>query len=141
LFGQTLPVLSLKPARGARFVTVQLPDGRRRSILRSVTDLATEPSPQDLDSTEEGLRVSVRTLLPLARLLAALRPLIEENGDDGATSFDATASNGSGPRIPSGGPEVSTTVEGVVGQRSKPGRVDRRRHGDTHGCERSRGAT
>jgi hypothetical protein len=58
-------------------VLVALPDGRHRSIRRSITDLAREPFRNLQDSIEEGHRVSVRTLLALARYLAARRANIE----------------------------------------------------------------
>jgi hypothetical protein len=54
---------------------VRLPDGRLRSIPRSITDLAREPFSQGRDSIEESCRVSVRTLLPLASFLARLHQL------------------------------------------------------------------
>ena len=63
---------------------VQLPDGRRRSVLRSITDLEMEHSPAGRDSSEQSLRVGVRTLLPLVRLLAARSPSQEGTDDDGA---------------------------------------------------------
>lgn len=84
LFGRTFPVVSCRSGRGPRFIVVQLPDGRRRSVLRSITDLEMEHSPAGRDSSEQSLRVSVRTLLPLARLLAARSPSQEGTDDDGA---------------------------------------------------------
>ena len=104
-----------------------------------MTSLGTEPSRRDLDSLEEGLWISVRTLLPLARLLAALRPLIEENGDDGARSFDTTSPR-PGPRTPDATSAVPTSVDGTVDRGAKPSRVDRCRHGRAHEGERSGGA-
>ena len=83
-FGLTLPVVSRRSGRGPRFIVVQLPDGRTRSLLRSITDLEMEHSPAGADSPEQTLCVSVRTLLPLARLLAARSPSREGTGDDGA---------------------------------------------------------
>jgi hypothetical protein len=77
LAGQKLRVVSLRSSRGPAFVLVALRDGRHRSIRRSITDLATEPFRNLRDSIEEGHQVSVRTLLALARYLAARRASIE----------------------------------------------------------------
>jgi hypothetical protein len=70
---------------------VRLPDGRRRSIPRSITDLAAEPFTQVHDSIEQSLRISVRTLLPLAHFLTARSTSLEEIGDERAASPDADA--------------------------------------------------
>src|ERR1700675_3767268 len=82
LFGQVLPIVGLRSARGQKFVMVRLPDGRRRSIPRSITNLAAEPFTQVNDSIEESLRISVRTLLPLAHFLTARSTSLEEIGDE-----------------------------------------------------------
>jgi hypothetical protein len=62
LFGKTLKLLSQQCSRNKAFVAVGLKDGRRRLILRAVTDL---------DSTKRHGRsvpfISARSLLPLAR--------------------------------------------------------------------------
>jgi hypothetical protein len=64
-----LPLVPVRSARGPAYIVVELPDGRRRSLRRSVTDLAgvaaTTPS-----AAREVPRISARTLLPLARHLA-----------------------------------------------------------------------
>jgi hypothetical protein len=56
----------LRPGtRGARFIVVVLPDGKRRQILRAVTDLE-----RPAVAAEPALsRISARSLLPLARLI------------------------------------------------------------------------
>jgi hypothetical protein len=40
LCGQLLPLASLHSARGPAYIVVALPDGRRRSLRRTSTDLA-----------------------------------------------------------------------------------------------------
>ncbi len=69
LIGQQFELVSVHSARGPAFVVIALPDGRRRSVRRSITDLAGAPS---TNRSDEALRVSVRTLLPLAQHLATM---------------------------------------------------------------------
>jgi len=75
LCGQFLPLVSLYSARGPAYIVVALPDGRRRSLRRASTDLAgTAESP-----LYDGPRISVGTLLPLARhIVACLAVAVEE---------------------------------------------------------------
>src|SRR3954467_77253 len=70
LCGQLLPLVSLHSARGPAYVVVALPDGRRRSLRRASTDLAgtaEAPSLARILAVCDGPRISVGTLLPLAR--------------------------------------------------------------------------
>jgi hypothetical protein len=81
LFGHTFPIVSLQSPRHREHIIVELADGRRRSIPRAATDLqassSTGPQP------EKPLpKVSVRTLLPLARYLRAMLTLSEEVSDE-----------------------------------------------------------
>jgi hypothetical protein len=77
LFGQTLPLLTVKTYRSKTHVTVLLPTGRRRSLLRQVTSLE---SPGGSPPASSGLpSISVRTILPLARFVAVLQRAKEEN--------------------------------------------------------------
>jgi hypothetical protein len=69
LSGQQFELVSVHSARGPSFVVIALPDGRRRSVRRSITDLVGADSTNRLG---EALRVSVRTLLPLAQHLATM---------------------------------------------------------------------
>jgi Family of unknown function (DUF5372) len=62
LYGQRLRVLSLSCSRGPRFIAVALADGRRRLIRRAATELERPAEPE-----RAMPRISVRTLLPLAR--------------------------------------------------------------------------
>ncbi|WP_367161426.1 DUF5372 family protein [Mesorhizobium sp.] len=64
LAGQRLELVSSRSARGPAFVVVRLPDGRRRSIRRAVTDLAVA-SAEEQGAPESAARISVRTLLTL----------------------------------------------------------------------------
>src|SRR3954454_4257599 len=75
LCGQLLPLVSLHSARGPAYIVVALPEGRRRSLRRASTDLAgTAEAP-----LYDGPRISVGTLLPLARhIVACLAVAVEE---------------------------------------------------------------
>jgi hypothetical protein len=75
LGGQLLPLVSLHSARGPAYIVVALPDGRRRSLRRASTDLAGTAEVPFYD----GPRISVGTLLPLARhIVACLAIAVEE---------------------------------------------------------------
>jgi DNA-binding transcriptional regulator LsrR (DeoR family) len=67
LFGRPLQLISLSAARGRDLLTVALPDGRQRTLRRSITDL--DEQYQAGGSLVELPWVSVRTLIPLARHL------------------------------------------------------------------------
>jgi hypothetical protein len=87
LCGQLLPLVSLHSARGPAYIVVALPDGRRRSLRRALTDLAgTAEAP-----LYDGPRISVGTLLSLARhIVARLAIAVEEvTRDDHAPSIAA----------------------------------------------------
>ncbi|MER8911912.1 Y4bD/Y4pK family protein [Mesorhizobium sp. M0854] len=78
LAGQRLELVSSRFARGPAFVVVRLPDGRRRSIRRSVTDLAAA-SPEEQGVSKSLARINVRTLLILLHHLnSTLASRIEE---------------------------------------------------------------
>jgi hypothetical protein len=62
LFGRALTLLSERCGRGKAFIAVTLQDGRRRLVLRSATDLDSQPQ-RDIPPA----RISARSLLPLAR--------------------------------------------------------------------------
>jgi hypothetical protein len=80
LHGQTLAVLSLHSPHGSHQLVVALPDGRRRSIPRTATDLSTGTGlPSSVGSA--STRISVRTLLPLARHLRAVLRWRQEVSD------------------------------------------------------------
>ena len=140
LFDQVLPVLAMRSARGPKFVLVSLPDGRKRSIPRSITDLGREPFRNHHDSIEESLRISVRTLLPLAHFLAARSSAPEGNGDERAASLDADASDSSGAQAIGIGAAAAAAVEGTFGERQEPTGGHYRRDGQAHGVRGSRGA-
>lgn len=78
LSGQRLELVSSHSARGPAFVVVRLPDGRRRSIRRSVTDLA-EASPEEQGASKSLARINGRTLLTLLHHLnSTLTSRVEE---------------------------------------------------------------
>jgi len=90
LFGHRLEVLQERSGRGPTFVVVELPDGRKRSIRFTSTDL----TPAVITSGELASdlpRISVRTLIPLVQHLSAnLTLLAEEVIRDGSTSPSAS---------------------------------------------------
>ncbi len=84
LYGHTLPLLSVRVNRSKTHVTVLLPTGRRRSVPRSATHLE---RPAEETSHEPTLPViSVRTILPLARFVQALKQAKEERHAEQAAS-------------------------------------------------------
>jgi hypothetical protein len=84
LYGQTLPRLTVRVNRSKTHVTVLLPTGRRRSVPRSATDLE---RPVEAISSDLPLpAISVRTILPLARLVHQLKQAKEESHAEQATS-------------------------------------------------------
>lgn len=69
LFGRSFPLVSLRAERGRDYLVFGLPDGRRRTVRKSSTNLGVIAGEA---LTGEGVRlprVSVRTLVPLARHL------------------------------------------------------------------------
>ncbi|MHB8597324.1 MAG: hypothetical protein ACYDER_11000 [Ktedonobacteraceae bacterium] len=84
LYGHTLPLLTVRVNRSKTHVTVLLPTGRRRSVPRSATDLERQA---DQASPASPLPViSVRTILPLARFVQALKQAKEERHAEQAGS-------------------------------------------------------
>ena len=71
LADQRLELASAQSGRGAAFVVVRLPDGCRRSIRRSATDLAAA-WPEARSESKSAPRISVRTLLTLMRHLNSM---------------------------------------------------------------------
>src|SRR5256885_17251663 len=76
LYGQTLPLLTVRVNRSKTHVTVLLPTGRRRSVPRSATNLErpVEESSYDLHLPV----ISVPTILPLARFRSEERRVGKE---------------------------------------------------------------
>ncbi len=77
LYGQTLPLLPVRINRTPLHVMVLLPSGRRHMVPRAATNLerpaegVLPPSPLPV--------ISVRTILPLARLVQQLKQAKEES--------------------------------------------------------------
>ena len=92
LFGQALKLLSLRCSRGPGFLALSLPDGRRRLVPRAATDLD-----RPLASAVALPRISVRTLLPLARRIRSMLA---------ASCTEACHAD----TLPSPGPPAATTV-------------------------------
>jgi len=119
---------------------VRLPDGRSRSIPRSITDLALEPSAGLADSTESAVRVSVRTLLPLARFLTARSSSLEEIGDACAASGDIGSLDLACPERIGAAPNPVSGLEEAFAKRQDAVRKRRRRHGEKDGGDGGQGA-
>ena len=77
LFGQRLALTNERSGRGPAYVIVRLPDGRRRSIQITATDLSTSDSSARMPAANVP-RVSVRTLIPLAQHLDRILNLLTE---------------------------------------------------------------
>jgi hypothetical protein len=77
LFGQSFPLVQLISPQGPASILIQLPTGRRRSVLRAATDLDTPLRP--LPSLVDLPRISVRTILPLAHRIRAMVLAMEES--------------------------------------------------------------
>ena len=119
---------------------VRLPDGRSRSIPRSITDLAVEPSARVMDSNENALRISVRTLLPLAHFLTARSSSLEEIGDARAASGDAGSLDPSSPGGIGAASNPASGLEEALCERKSADCVRRGRHGEEDGGGGGQGA-
>jgi hypothetical protein len=74
LFGQRLVVLGERSGRGPGYVAVELPGGRRRSVRKTATDLVAPSEPVGSNLP----RISIRTLIPLARHVNRILNLLTE---------------------------------------------------------------
>ena len=77
LYGQTLPLLPVRINRIPLHVMVLLPSGRRHMVPRAATNL--EHSAEAILSASPLPSISVRTILPLARLVQQLKQAKEES--------------------------------------------------------------
>ena len=121
-------------------MVVRLPDGRSRSIPRSITDLAVEPSAGTADSNENAMRISVRTLLPLAHFLTARSSSLDEIGDARAASGDVGSPDLSCPARHAAAPNPTSDLEEAFCERQNANRVRRGRHGEEDGGDGGQGA-
>ena len=119
---------------------VRLPYGRSRSIPRSITDLAVEPSAGTTDSNEDALRISVRTLLPLAHFLTARSSSLEEIGDACAASGNVGSPDLSCPERIGATPNPASGLEEAFFERQNADRLRRGRHGEEDGGDGGQGA-
>src|SRR5215469_15243428 len=83
LYGQTLPLLPMRINRTPLHVMVLLPSGRRHMVPRAATDLE---HPEGAASPAALPVISVRTILPLARLVQQLKQAKEESHAEQATT-------------------------------------------------------
>ena len=113
LFGHRLAVLEERSGRGPSYVVVELADGRKRSVRIAATDLV--PPGNSCSATGPSLpRISVRTLIPLARHLNRILSLLteevirDESASPSASSrCVSTIDSGRQDQPGSGGPSVS----------------------------------
>ena len=113
LFGHRLAVLDERSGRGPSYVVVELADGRKRSVRIAATDLV--PPGNSCSAAEPSLpRISVRTLIPLARHLNRILTLLteevirDESASPSASSrCVSTIDPGRQDQPGSGGPSVS----------------------------------
>src|ERR1051326_1893171 len=77
LYGQTLPQLPVRINRRMPHVMVLLPSGRRHRVPRAATNLEREGVA--VSPTAPLPSISVRTILPLARLVQQLKQAKEES--------------------------------------------------------------
>jgi hypothetical protein len=77
LYGQTLPLLPVRINRIPLHVMVLLPSGRRHMVPRAATNL--ERSAEAVLFASPLPSISVRTILPLARLVQQLKQAKEES--------------------------------------------------------------
>jgi Family of unknown function (DUF5372) len=124
LFGQTLPLLTVRINRSKTHVTVLLPTGRRRSVPRSATDLE---RPVEQASHEPPLPViTVRTILPLARFVQGLKqPKEERHAEQQTESIQAT------------GPASTSSDNGLAPTSRKPPAATRPPGRPTHSARQT----
>jgi Family of unknown function (DUF5372) len=84
LYGQTLPRLEVRMNRSTPHVMVLLPTGRRHAIPRAATNLDCSDEATSPDFPLPT--ISVRTILPLARLVHQLKQAKEESHAEQTTS-------------------------------------------------------
>src|SRR6266496_3515452 len=77
LYGQTLPQLPMRVKHNPLLVMVLLPSGRRHLVPRAATNL--EHPAEAVLSASPLPSISVRTILPLARLVQQLKQTKEES--------------------------------------------------------------
>jgi hypothetical protein len=86
LYGQTLPQLPMRTKHHPLQVMVLLPSGRRHLVPRAATHLG---RPEGAVSPAVSLpSISVRTILPLARLVQRLKQAKEDNHAEQTASTD-----------------------------------------------------
>jgi Family of unknown function (DUF5372) len=125
LYGQTLPLLPVRINRKPRHVMVLLPSGRQHMVPRAATNLE---HPGEAVSPAAPLpSISVRTILPLARLVQQLKQAKEEShAEPTASIIHPTDPSSSRSRndLPPASPEPPTATR-PPDRRSHSARVHR----------------
>src|SRR6266568_2009986 len=118
LYGQTLPQLPVRMNRSTPHVMVLLPTGRRHAIPRAATNL--ECSVEAASPNSPLPTTSVRTILPLARLVQQLKQAKEESHAEQTPSTSHPMEQcfpGSADPLASASPEQPAAI-GAPGRRS-----------------------
>src|SRR6266700_6536166 len=118
LYGQTLPQLPMRVKHNPLLVMVLLPSGRRHLVPRAATNL--EPPAEAVLSASPLPSISVRTILPLARLVQQLKQAKEESHAEQTTSTSHPMEQcfpGSADPLASASPEQPAAT-GAPGRRS-----------------------
>ncbi len=126
LYGQILPQLPVRINRSTPHVMVLLPSGRRHMVPRAATNLEREGV--DGSPAFPLSSVSVRTILPLARLVQQLKQAKEEShAEPTASTIHPTnpSSSRSHDDLSSASPEPSAAT-GASDRRSHSPRAHRR---------------
>ncbi|MCW2239217.1 hypothetical protein [Azospirillum canadense] len=116
LYGQRLQVAPEASSRGPDWLTVFLPDGRRRHVHRAATDLISDTDGGTSREPCEA-RISARTLLPLADCLRALLKVSKGDAADEQHRVDA-ADQPSCPAATGGLGDRPGVVDGVANGRA-----------------------
>jgi hypothetical protein len=130
LFGQVLKLLSLTCGQGPAFIAVALPDGRRRLVRRAATDLERPLTPP----SSAQPRISVRTLLPLARHIRSMLLASSEGACHANTLFPPgspapSAAGGTTPLAPATMASDAGNRANAAGTADRPSASARPRRG------------
>ena len=114
LYGQTLPQLPVRINRRMPHVMVLLPSGRRHRVPRAATNLEREGVA--VSPTAPLPSISVRTILPLARLVQQLKQAKEEShAEQTASTISPTDPSSSCPHddLSSASPKPPTATRAL----------------------------
>ena len=120
LNGRTCELVRPVSSRGKAMLTLRLPDGQLRSVPRAATDI---DGHSQVAVSREGPLISVRTLLPVARLVRLMITATEEVACDVALRSGST-STAAAPVPPSPSHLASAGARSPDAARPASGHVD-----------------